>query len=260
MEKCFVIQPFDGGKFDKRYKDIFAPAIIEVGLEPYRVDRDPSVSIPIDDIQTGIEASSICLADITTDNPNVWFELGYAIASQKEVILICSKERSTPFPFDVQHRAIITYATDSSSDFEDLQKKIESRIKAKLQRRKKLGQIVRVQSVAKVQGLDQHHLATLVSIAEEINEPSEGVSVYRIRQSMETAGFTKIATTLGLKALLDNGMLESEEIEDSDYQGGSFMLYKVSDSGMGWLVENQDKLTMKKEPPPASDADDDLPF
>jgi len=72
MGKCFVMQPFDGGVFDKRYDDVFAPAIIDTGLEPYRVDRDPGVSIPIHDIETGIRKSDICLAEITTDNPNVW--------------------------------------------------------------------------------------------------------------------------------------------------------------------------------------------
>jgi hypothetical protein len=87
MGTCFVIQPFDGGKFDKRYDDVFSPAIRAADLEPYRVDRDPNVSIPIDDIEKGISASTACLVDITTDNPNVWFELGYAIAAQKEVVL-----------------------------------------------------------------------------------------------------------------------------------------------------------------------------
>ena len=37
MSICFVIQPFDGGTFDKRYEDIIAPAIKEAGLESYRV-------------------------------------------------------------------------------------------------------------------------------------------------------------------------------------------------------------------------------
>lgn len=77
---CFVIQPFDDGKFDKRFKDVFSPAILDAQLEPYRVDQDPRVSIPMEDIKKGIEESKLCLADITIDNPNVWFELGYAIA------------------------------------------------------------------------------------------------------------------------------------------------------------------------------------
>lgn len=71
MATCFIIQPFDDGPFDKRYEDILAPAVSAAGLEPYRVDRDPRVSIPIDEIEAGIRSSDICLAEITTDNPNL---------------------------------------------------------------------------------------------------------------------------------------------------------------------------------------------
>ena len=89
MATCFVIQPFDnGGKFDKRYADIFEPAIRDAGLDPYRVDNDPAVTIPIDDIENGIRRASICLADISLNNPNVWFELGYALASNKQICLL----------------------------------------------------------------------------------------------------------------------------------------------------------------------------
>jgi hypothetical protein len=76
MATCFVIQPFDAGNFDGRYRDIFKPAIQAADFEPYRVDEDPSVSIPIDVIEKQIRAAAAaCLADITTDNANVWFEL-----------------------------------------------------------------------------------------------------------------------------------------------------------------------------------------
>jgi len=52
MEICFVIQPFDsGGVFDKRYADVFEPAIKAAGLEPYRIDRDYNTVIPIEDIE-----------------------------------------------------------------------------------------------------------------------------------------------------------------------------------------------------------------
>ena len=85
MSTCFVIQPFDKARFDKRFDDVFAPAIVAAGLEAYRVDRGPSVNVPIDNIETGIRGAIACLADITTDNPNVWFELGFAIAAQKDV-------------------------------------------------------------------------------------------------------------------------------------------------------------------------------
>ena len=97
MPYCFVIQPFDGGRFDKRFSDVFKPTIEGAGLISYRVDQDPAVSIPIDDIEKGIRGAAVCFADITLDNPNVWFELGYALASKMEICIVCSKERVEKF-------------------------------------------------------------------------------------------------------------------------------------------------------------------
>ena len=50
-ETCFVIQPFDGGPYDKRYDEIIGPAIVAAGLTPYRVDRDRKVDNVIEHIQ-----------------------------------------------------------------------------------------------------------------------------------------------------------------------------------------------------------------
>lgn len=65
---CFVIQPFDGGKFDKRYEDVYKPAIIAAGLDVYRVDADESAQVPIDTIEDKIQATTVCMADITLNN------------------------------------------------------------------------------------------------------------------------------------------------------------------------------------------------
>lgn len=129
---CFVIQPFDRDKFDKRYTDVFEPAIKDAGLDPYRVDRDPSVRIPIEQIESGIKSATICFAEITTDNPNIWYELGYAFAKDKDVVMVCSEERQGKFPFDIQHKHIITYKTGSRSDYNNLEKQITEKLKALL--------------------------------------------------------------------------------------------------------------------------------
>src|SRR5882762_2023519 len=89
-----------------------------------------STTVPIDDIEAGIRASDICLADITTDNPNIWYEVGFAFANEKPVVLICAKVRPTNPPFDVRHRQIIFYSLDAPSDFTRLQKEISARLKA----------------------------------------------------------------------------------------------------------------------------------
>jgi|ERR1700730_3823366 hypothetical protein len=130
MATCFVMQPFDRAKFDGRYRDIFKPAIEAAGFEPYRVDEDPSTSIPIDQIQKGIREAAVCFADITDNNPNVLFELGYAIASDKELAIVRERNVRQKFPFDLRHRAIILYDTGTPSDYTTLGAKITERLKA----------------------------------------------------------------------------------------------------------------------------------
>lgn len=261
MPTCFVMQPFDSGKFDKRFDDVFSPAIRAAGFEPYRVDRDAGVSIPIDEIEAGIDNADICLAEITTDNPNVWFELGYAIAANKDVVLICSDERETNFPFDVRHRTITIYATDSPQDFKNLTNAIERRITALVKRRDQLGQLNTVSSVGKVEGLDQHEVATLVAVAESVDSPSDGLSAFVIRQAMEKAGFTGVATTIGLKHLLDLKMITS--FDDEDFNGVTYTSYRLSDRGFEWLADNQEKLVLRRDVRYSRKAtleEEDIPF
>lgn len=261
MGNCFVIQPFDKGKFDKRFDDVLVPAITSTGLEAYRVDRDPNVSIPIEDIQSGIESSVLCLADITTDNPNVWFELGYAIASRKSVILICSEERESKFPFDVQHRTIVRYKSDSPRDFEELKSNIRERINAALKKDERLENLAQTTSIAPVEGLEQFELAVLVAIAEQLQAPEDSTSLYPVKESMKRAGFTDIATTLGLRGLLVKEMLETmscyDERNDADYTG-----YRLLDKGLDWLLHNKDKLILKRQPTPPETPSgwDEMPF
>jgi len=129
LGRCFVIQPFNA-KYDKLFKDVFAPAIKAARLEPYRVDNDPQTDIPIEQIEKSITESLVCFAEITTDNPNVWYELGYAIAAKKRVCLVCSSERKTPYPFDIQHRHIIEYPVRPRSGFQPSRNKIKGRLAA----------------------------------------------------------------------------------------------------------------------------------
>ena len=260
MATCFVIQPFDDGKvYDKRYDDVFAPAITDAGLEPYRVDHDPSVAVPISDIHRGIEDSVACLAEVSTDNPNVWYELGFAMAHGRLIVLLCSDERRGAFPFDVQHRKIIKYSTDSLSDFEEVKSTITSQLQAMLQKQERMGQLSSVTSISQVEGLEQYELAGLVIVAEEIDNQT---SVYRFQADMEKAGFTKIAASLARKKLTDRGFLQDGQEEDDD--GEFYTFLTVTDVGMDWLVANQEELTLRNHgrrvQQPIVEPADDLPF
>jgi hypothetical protein len=125
--RCFVIQPFDCAEYDERFDTVLLPAILDAGLLPYRVDRNPRVDLPTEDIEAAIRSARVCLADITTNNPNVWFEVGYALACQKRVCLICGADRVGPYPFDVRTRAVINYRRDEP---DALQWEVTNRLRA----------------------------------------------------------------------------------------------------------------------------------
>jgi hypothetical protein len=184
MSTCFVMQPFDGDVYDKRYETVFAPGIREAGLEPYRVDRDAGVSIPIDDIESGIRNAVICFAEITTNNPNVWFELGYAIAVAKEVVLVSSEERESHFPFDVQHRSIIKYRTGAPQDFDELRKKITDRITGLLKKQEEILRVASVSPLKETEGLSQHEIVGLVTVMENQFITNSSVPAWTVRNNM----------------------------------------------------------------------------
>jgi hypothetical protein len=247
MAKCFVIQPFDNGKYDKRYNDTLKPTIEECGLESYRVDKDPGSQIPIDDIDLQIRNSEICLADITEDNPNVWFELGLAIAYDRDVILICSAdrdERSKKFPFDVQHRAIISYSTESASDFEKLKQKIKDKINALIQTSKiKPNHSDDVKDSKLTNGLELYEIAILVCIASNSDNPDGGVFVNFIKDQLKKNNFTSLAFFLGIRRLMVIDFIEFKI--EAGYDNEECSLYKLTDKGIQWLMENKANLKLQ---------------
>lgn len=130
MKTCFVIQQFDEAN-DKRYKSVIKPAIEEAGFEPYRVDQDKTVQSPIESIEQKIRESDVCFADISDDNANVWFEVGFAAALEKPLILVCAdKKEKTFYPFDVRHRKIISYIAGTTPGHKKLKKEITDCLKA----------------------------------------------------------------------------------------------------------------------------------
>ena len=249
MGRCFVIQPFDRGAYDKRYEDVIVPAIVNAGLNDYRVDRDPATKVLIDAIEDGIRGSDACIADVTTDNPNVWYELGFAIANGKPLVMICnSRERTGPFPFDVRHRVIIAYATESPRDFQALQSEITERLKALLDATTKAQTMASMESSKTISGLSPHEMAALQIVMENQLSAQDMMSASDVQQQMVRAGFSKIAATLSLRLLDKRGLMES--VEDSDINGNTWWCYRVTQAGVDWLLSNQDLFQMRSRPSP----------
>lgn len=261
--RCCVFQPFDKGAHDKRYDDTLAPAIGAAGLEAYRVDRDDGAAIPIDTLHEEIRAATICLADISTQNPNVMYELGFAIASGKDVVLICSIQQAGKFPFDIQHRGIVQYALDSASDFDHLKTAITNRLKTILKKQVATQEIASASPVKSTQGLQPNEVAALAFVMANVDSSGDRVSTATIKRDMENAGYTRLATQLALTRLARMHFVEA--FEDSDFNGNPFISYQMREPGENWLLENQDKLELRiapKESRPRgrNPLDDDVPF
>jgi hypothetical protein len=102
---CFVLMPFDE-KFYPIYEKI-KEVVEELGLICKRADEIFNTKPVIEDICHSIQKSRILIADLTGRNPNVFYELGFAHAKNKKVILITQDINDVPF--DVKHYRCIVY-------------------------------------------------------------------------------------------------------------------------------------------------------
>lgn len=105
--KAFVIMDFSE-KFEYIYTEVIRPVCEELDIECFRADEYNYPGSIIKDILDSIRDSDIIIADITPDNANVYFEVGYAYALGKNPVLLMDKERDK-LPFDVSSFRVIMY-------------------------------------------------------------------------------------------------------------------------------------------------------
>lgn len=252
---CFVIQPFDRGKFDKRYKDAFEPGLAKAGFEAYRVDQDPGTDVVIAAIEEGIRRAAICLADVTTNNPNVWYELGYAYAAGKPVILTCCDEREGSLPFDIQHRNVTLYKSESTSDFDQLKRAISARARALLDRVAQK-QMTDSDPIAPQDGLAQREIYLLGLAAGETAAPDGRVSTWILGSNAKSGGLTTVAFGLAFRGLIRRAFIKTERVEDHD---GEYDGAYVTDEGWRWIEEHEHLFSLSRSED-FDDLDDDVPF
>ena len=106
-DTCFVMQPFASPHGDY-YASIYEPAIVKAGLKSVRADAEIfGTGKIIDQIWDGINAARVLVAELTTRNANVFYELGLAHALRKPVVLVSSNKLDVPF--DLGHVRVIYY-------------------------------------------------------------------------------------------------------------------------------------------------------
>ena len=98
-------------------------------------------------------------------------------------------------------------------------------------------------------------------MADQVNDPEDGISAWMFSQNMKQAGFSNLAGTLALKSLLDREMLE--RFEDANYDGETWTAFSITPKGMKWLLANNASLNLQiaaKEPQGVGVTEDDILF
>lgn len=106
---AFVALPFEP-EFGKIYEEVIKPACEDVGYDVNKADSIESHRNILEDIVKGIANTDLLIADLTTSNPNVFYELGIANGIGIPTILITQDLEEVPF--DLRAYKIIEYSTD----------------------------------------------------------------------------------------------------------------------------------------------------
>jgi hypothetical protein len=119
---CFVLMPFDKS-FNDIYEYGIKGACEDAGVYCERVDEQIFMGSMLDRIFNQISRADLLIADMTGRNPNVFYEVGYAHALGKTVVLLT--QRSEDIPFDLKHFPHIVYG----AQIKELRPELAKRVK-----------------------------------------------------------------------------------------------------------------------------------
>lgn len=276
---CFVIQTFDGGKFDRRYIETIKPALIKADVDPQRADEILGLNPVIEKIEKAIESAAICIAEVSEDNPNVWLELGYALALNRPTVILCDRAVRPKLPFDIQHRPIILYRTDSRSGFDELERDIIKFVKNQLETERRIEKTYTLKPGSEDStDLAKYEVSILATAFAAWPTPVGSISHWDLEKKLRNEGLTDVGLALGISRLIGRVYLVERIVmeEDSHYGSVEVKHYQISPAGIQWIEGHSELLTLQVEkvrnpykaaptkPTPEktgfNDMDDDIPF
>lgn len=113
--------PF-ANEFSKVF-DAIKNATRKVGIECVRADEIMQPGPIINQIFEEIHSADVVIAEVSSKNPNVYYEIALAHCVKKPTILIADKDSISDLPFDIRHNRVLLYTKGSYADLESLLKK-----------------------------------------------------------------------------------------------------------------------------------------
>lgn len=96
---CFVVMQFTE-EYNSLFTEVIRPTCEEYDYKVIRADEFYTSGLIIDDITRSIRECAVVIADVTPNNPNVFYEVGFAHGIGKPTILLSDRKRDK-LPFDV---------------------------------------------------------------------------------------------------------------------------------------------------------------
>src|SRR5712691_7631567 len=122
---CFVLLPFGVKKdpatlteinFDAIYEQAIRPAIEGAGLDPIRADEERTGGIIHKPMFERLLLCDYAIADLTTGNPNVYYELGVRHATRPATTLAIFADHQR-LPFDLNFLRSLPYRLGEGNRF-----------------------------------------------------------------------------------------------------------------------------------------------
>ena len=101
--EAFVIMPFGEPWSDDVYRNLFVKGITDAGLSVVRGDEIPRVGSLDGNVWRSITQAGVIVADVSVPNPNVYYEIGLAVALGKPVFVFKQKGVRLPADFGGVH-------------------------------------------------------------------------------------------------------------------------------------------------------------
>jgi len=121
-DAAFVVMRFTiNDENDNAYRYGISQALKALNIKCVRADNKVSSGQLLEKVTQGIEKCRFIIAKVDSDNLNVYFELGFAMGLEKDVLLIAEKELVLNLPSDLRNWECLTY---THGNYDELREKI----------------------------------------------------------------------------------------------------------------------------------------
>jgi tetratricopeptide (TPR) repeat protein len=107
----FVAMPYgvkEGVDFNEVYRQLIKPALADAGFSVFRADEEQRAGSISTDMFQELLLADLVVADLSIDNPNVWYELGVRHALRARGVIQIQSQRDR-MPFDVYVERTLRY-------------------------------------------------------------------------------------------------------------------------------------------------------